>query len=683
MKRIFLGILFLMLCFCFLKAQQEDDADAAIENVYEYLMEDEEKSIDYEELYADLIAKFNHPINLNQATKDELESLHFLSDMQIENLLYYLYKVGKIQTTYELQLVEGFDNFTIKMLLPFVYVGTNRIEKISFKDMMKYGRNEFILRFDGTIQQREGSQPISQELYDEKPNSRYLGNPYYHSVKYRFSSQDIVQLGLSAEKDAGEPILSDYNKSLYSSYHAYIQLNNIKNFTTLVAGDYRASFGQGLLFSQAFSMGKSSLPLAVNVRASGLRRLSSTDEFNYLRGFGIAYRFDKWHFIGFYSFRKMDGAVQDSSFTSFKTDGLFQTPSDWEKRKTIAMQVAGVHADFTANWVKVGATIYGCRMDVPMVLNLRPYNYFYFKGKLQSGVSVDYQARWRNFNFYGETAMSDRNALATLNAVSFSPVSTLSLVLLQRYYSPKYDLFFANGFGENSKTNNESGLYLGAEIYPRRQWKISFFADVFKFPWLRYGVDEPSSGYELMTQLDYSFSRRVSMYARLRYKQKPTSKDFGDVMSQFVDFGKGSARFNMNYSVSNFNFKSAIQANFLQTRDSATTYGWLLLQDVAYNAQNGNWAVHMRYEIFDAVDYDNRLYYYENDVPYASYIPALYGQGLRYYALVKYKFSRMFSIYFRIAKTVYTDDREIIGSGLERIYDNHKTDFRVHLQWKF
>ena len=49
----------------------------------------------------------NNPVNINSATKEQLQRFPFLNDVQIENLLAYIYIHGSMQTVYELQLVEG------------------------------------------------------------------------------------------------------------------------------------------------------------------------------------------------------------------------------------------------------------------------------------------------------------------------------------------------------------------------------------------------------------------------------------------------------------------------------------------------------------------------------------------------------------------------------------------------
>ena len=69
--------------------QEETAIDRVIEQIYDFLMEDidDEAAIDYGDLYDDLTAIYESPINLNTATPEELAKVRFLSDIQIENLM--------------------------------------------------------------------------------------------------------------------------------------------------------------------------------------------------------------------------------------------------------------------------------------------------------------------------------------------------------------------------------------------------------------------------------------------------------------------------------------------------------------------------------------------------------------------------------------------------------------------
>ena len=52
-------------------------------------------------------------------------------------------------------------------------------------------------------------------------------------------------------------------------------------------------------------------------------------------------------------------------------------------------------------------------------------------------------------------------------------------------------------------------------------WRVDAYADVYKFPWLRYRVDAPTTGKEYMFQLTYQPNKIFSIYSRLRSESKP------------------------------------------------------------------------------------------------------------------------------------------------------------------
>ena len=126
-----------------------------------------------------------------------------------------------------------------------------------------------------------------------------------------------------------------------------------------------------------------------------------------------------------------------------------------------------------------------------------------------------------------------------------------------------------------------------------------------------------------------------------------------------------------------------MEGNLVRVADGNWTYGLIALQDVSYEFPKIPMQLDFRMQFFDAVDYDNRVYAYEKDVLYAFSIPMFSGVGSRYYLNVKYQISKQFSIWFKIAQTVYADDREALSSGNETISGNKKTDVRLLLKWGF
>jgi hypothetical protein len=664
--------------FCF--SQEEQSIDRIVERIFDYISDETESALDFDLLYENLTGFYAQKINLNQTSKEELEKLMFLSDIQIESILAYLYFNKGMKSIYELQLVEGIDYFTIEFLLPFVTVQPAEIQtgKWDFKQLSNKGRHELLFRTDGTLEKKKG---YSQN--QQNPNNQYLGNPFYEILRYSFKAQNRVQLGFVAEKDAGEQFWGKYNKG-FDSYSAYIQLDKLWKFNRIVVGDFRATFGQGLIVNGAFSAGKSSYVLKVMPQSSGLVRKASADEYNFFRGAGASAKLGNFTLTAFYSFRKLDADTTGGSFSSFKVDGLFRQMSDWNKRRSIDMQVVAANLSYRHQLFKVGTTFYQSWLSVPLIPSNEPYKIFAFSGTSQRAGSVDYYFKVNKFTFFGETALSSQKAVATLNGVMIAPVSTLNLVVLQRYFSPKYDLFFAKAFGKASRVSNESGIYLGAEIFPIKRWKIVAYGDIYKFPWLQYGSRNPAQGFDGLVQTDFIMTRNAEMYLRGKYSNADDNyTDIQYPIAQIGNLKKASLRYNLNFKMSKFSFRTLIEGNFAQAPQQATTKGFAMLQDIAYNADWHDLTVTLRYLFFDAKEYNNRFYFLERDVPYSMTTPVFYGVGNRYCINVKFDIINDLALYLRFAQTIYADNRTEVGTALEAVNGHIKSDFKVMIKWNF
>jgi len=681
-------IIILLVCSFTVRAQNVvSTTEQLIADIFEQFKAESDEVIDYESFYDDLMFCAQNPINLNQTNRDELDKLQFLTEIQIENILSYVYEFGPLHTIYELQLIEGVDMTDIRRMLPFVRIGEgdDSKNKIYMKDLIRYGKNELLIRIDKGLETKEGYQWLPDEdVNAPSVNPKlYLGNEFYNSLKYRFHYKDRVQFGFSAEKDAGEQFWGNQNKG-YDFYSFHVQLNNFGKFKTIVLGDFRANFGQGLVLHPEFSMGKSSYVLNVAPRNSGLKKFSSTDEYNFFRGGGATLKLGKFDLTAFYSNKMIDGDTVNGTFPTIIKTGYHRTLDELAKKQTVNQQIIGGNATYTNMNLQIGFTAVHTRLDKTLMPDKSVYNHFYFSGDNQTTGGIFYRYRWNKLNLFGETAMTGNGALATLNGCYFNPASQVSLVVLQRYYSPEYDTFYASGFASSSRINNESGIYLGAEIRPFKKWKFAAYADNYRFPWPKFGVDAPSLGQDYLLQADFATRKNLTMYWRLRYNEGQSNLSGSTAtMPVIVPQQKASLRYQLNYDVGNFSFKNLVEGNLVRVADGNWTYGLIALQDVSYEFPKIPLQLDFRMQFFDAVDYDNRVYAYEKDVLYAFSIPMFSGIGSRYYLNVKYEISKQFSIWFKIAQTVYADDREALSSGNEMISGNRKTDVRLLLKWGF
>ena len=676
-------IIFTCLIFCVLcNANAQNDVvpiEQLIGEIFEQYAEDSDESIDFESFYEDMLLLAENPLNLNVTQREDLQRIPFLSETQIENILYYRYRFGGFNSIYELQLVEGLDNTDIRNILPFVFVGdlVAKKDKLYLHEILKRGRNEILMRLDRGVERKAGYVP------NNDGNTSYSGDPFYNHLKYRFTYKDRISAGLVMEKDAGEPFLNEKNFG-YDFYSFHAVLNNFGKMKTLALGDYRVSFGQGLVLGSSFGVRKSSMVTKVISQGSGIKKFSSTAEYDFFRGAATTFRFGKTDVSAFYSNKQIDADTTDGSFSTIYKTGLHRTKSEIERKHTVNQQVAGVNSTFTSMNFQVGFTAVYTHLSMPLLLNMAPYNMFYFNGNEQFTAGMNYRYKFSGMNFFGETAISNNWALATINALSFSPVSQVDLVALMRYYSRDYDAFYATAFSENTRPNNETGIYLGAEIRPYKRWKISAYADGYVFPWLRYNVDAPSLGQDYLVQIDYVPNRGTSMF--LRYKSKSKMQNNSSLQNPTASVNplkKNALRYELKYAYGNMSFKNTIEFNAASIVPDPWTFGITALQDMSYKFSEIPLSLNVRYQFFDAVNYNNRFTLYEKDVLYAFSIPMFYGKGSRYYFNVRYDVDKRLSVWLKFAQTVYADERETISSGTEQINGNRKTDFRLLLRYKF
>ncbi|PIF02604.1 MAG: hypothetical protein CR965_00465, partial [Paludibacter sp.] len=557
----------------------QETTEQILADILEQVSEDSETELDFTSLYEDLIGLAENPINLNNTTKQELEKLQFLSDIQIDNILYYIYKYGKMNSVYELSLIDRLDRTDIRLMLPFVTVAKvkKKREKIKLKNVFKYGKNQLFFRLDRGLETKEGYRflPEEEEENKEKNAKKYLGNPFYTNLKYQFRYKKNIAFGLTAEKDAGEQFWGNQHKG-YDFYSAYFELKDFGKIKTLVLGDYRANFAQGLVLRTDFSMGKSSYVLQVNPRSTGLKKSSSTAEYNYFRGGGVTLRFGDFDITSFYSNRNIDGDTIGGVFRSMNNTGLHRTQSDLDKKGNINQQTMGGNITFHYKTFELGATAVHTILEYPLMPIPNLYNQFYFQGNKQTAGSLNYRFVWNKLRFSGETATTNKQAFATTNTLYYSPVQTVGLVALYRYFSKDYDTFYATSFSETSRINNETGFYIGAVIYPIRKWKISAYADSYQFPWLKYGIYQPSTiGKDYLLQVDYSLSHNVNMYWRFKYEKK--MYNYSDTLSinpVVVPKPKWQGRYHLAYRFGNFKFKNQFDVNGFDDGINKPTFGF-------------------------------------------------------------------------------------------------------------
>ncbi len=595
--------------------------------------------IDYEQLQSDLYTLHESPIDLNHTSEEELSQLHFLSPRQIDDILLYADK-HPFESLYELRMIPSLADYEIRDLLPFVKITPHPLTSnpLKPKEVFTNAKHEVLTRVDArNIEAFESTDPM------------------YVQTRYRFDYQRRVIFGLQLRRPAGGDAQS-------LQYGAYLQLRDIGHLHTLVAGNFQASFGQGLVLAPVFRSGKSAYVTSVGQTTEGLRYYSSVDGAG-LHGAGATLR--------------------------------------WEWNQSTRLDVSALYSLQRANdstWhhlIGANVTVRHKRLQVQLTAieniwsdSIHPYrnaayNQHYFRGYNQAvlGASARYNHGWfdafaevataQNYTRFEESLNSEAingEASTPLNSPHwglgliagsrFYPTSGVSLIALYRYYSPYFDNALGYAFSETSRLGDENGGYLGFEISRLKNWRFWGYGDLFYFSGPKYGIPQsPSLGYDALFEMQYHspITNDQSQMAnskwwlalRLRAKQKGEQSTYST--RAWLDWRRGGWSLRTNLDAN-------LTSNPLTT--NPLTYGVSVFQDIAYDfthytLHHTPLSLRLRLQFFDAQNWDNRIYCYEYDVLYAYSIPAVYGLGGRAFLCLRWQILPQLTLYFRASETLY------------------------------
>ena len=663
-------------------------AQHVLEEIAEQLItNDEDNAYQWENLFEELSDLKENPLNINSATKKQLERFPFLNSQLIENILYYLYKYGAMVSINELMVVEDMDLATFRLLKPFITCQPleEKTHTPTLKSILKYGKQELSARMDIPLYTRAGYQPFTSDYIKENPNKRYLGPSFYHNLRYKFRYTDKVYIGFTAEKDPGEPFFAGNNKKGYDYYSPYFYIRDFGKIRALALGNYRLNYGYGLVMNTDFNMGKTTALNTLLNRESGIKKHSSTDEYNYFQGIAGSIQLSE-HFTAdaFYSYRQMDGIVDNRFITSLKEDGYHRIPRDYEKKNSLTNQLIGSNIQYNGKNFELGLTAVYNFFNKVLNPTYRPYNKYYPRGSDFFNLGANYKFFLKKLTWMGEVAMDKDRRMAALNTLRYRPKANFQLIAMHRFYDVAYQSMYARSVGEGSMVQNESGFYLGMEADELWYFKLTAYIDFFYFPWKKYQMTKNGTrGIDGVIQLDYSPTHELDMFIRYRYKNK--FKDYnpaeGDKIT--VPYIQQKGRYQLTYSPNDelvLKTTADVVHNAYQHKDPSK--GFLIKQSIGYKFPKLPLQLDASVAWFKTDDYASRITVYEKSLLYSFSMPSFYGEGERFSFNTRYELNKHIVLQGKYACTHYRD-REVISSGLEQIEGNLKSDLYFQVQFKF
>lgn len=664
MKRLILFCL--ILCSTIpIVAQQNMTWEECFEQFY---AESEIKESDKEEIFVLLSELAEHPLDLNTATREDLERIPFLNAQQIEDIQAYVYQYHGMRTLGELSMIESLDFQRRQLLSYFVYLSPVSDNKPfpSLKEILSKGHHTLLFTCKAPFYQRKGD------------INGYLGYPYSHSFRYNFHYSDYFQLGLIGAQDAGEPFFSNKNKLGYDHYSFYIQLRKLGRIKNLVLGRYKLSFGQGLVINNTLSFGKYAALSTLGRQTNGIRVYSSRSSINYLQGAAatieLAHNLDLTTFL---SYRTIDATLtSDGDIKTILNTGYHRTAKEMERKDNASQFTTGGNLNWRCGRLTLGLTALFTHFDKALNPNTNLYYHRYApSGNDFWNVGINYSYMRKRWSLAGETATCNGGTLATINNISVQVKSNLSLLAMQRYYRHDYTGLFARSFAEGGKIQNENGLLLGTNWEIKHGLSLVAYTDYSYFSHPRFGSHTASHTWDNVLNLYYThkvWSLCVGYKLKLREKD-----DFNKtaLINEITQRG----RFTLNYKAKTWVSKTQLDI-------SASHY---FSNSIGYMAsENFTWVPNSWLQLtallgyFHTDDFSSRIYIYERRPLYSFSFPSFYGIGLHYALFARADLSSNLALILQSSTTSYFD-RDKISSGLQQINGSTKSDLELQIRWKF
>ncbi|GAB4314429.1 MAG: hypothetical protein Kow00127_05640 [Bacteroidales bacterium] len=643
---------------------EQQNLDRVIEQISERLELQAEKSgvrIDYSELVERLQEYAFHPLNLNIATREDLEVLLFLSQKQIYHLLAYRTNHGALLTIYELRFIEGFDRETISLILPFVTVEPVSRDAFKLRYLLERANHETMIRYKRSF----GSGVM------EKYKNSY-GDPSKMLFRYRYSSSSKLDISFTFEKDAGEMWLTGFlpdsvRKQMprpgygpdFSS--GSLMIHDAGILKKFVLGDYQVRFGQGLTLWSGLAFGPSDDRVEMYRYGKGLDMYTSTDENRFFRGSGAALQWGNISATGFYSDNRNDAGttasnedIPDEAILS--ESGIHGTWNELMKKDVLGIKSAGLLLKWQVERGHIGVAGVQHRFGQPVTTS-DPFRYPWKAfGKENNVAGIEGSLLTGNVLWYGEAATSFPGNAWLFGADAWlNPRVTFAFQV--RDYQPGYRNIASNAWARYDNAN-EQGLYTALSILPAAGWKVSATVDIYTVPWIRYRTNWPSEGAGSSFYVGYEGSGEWRAAMRLR-KKSYTAQDVSaeSWLQKLVRTDEVLWRIQCFVPVGEeFSWSSRLELKWLEVGESEHAKGSLMYQDFKWTPHKKNASITGRLMIFNTTGYESGIYCYEPDVYRSFSIPAYWGKGVRAIIMAVVRPSEKITFWLRVADTFTHDE---------------------------
>ena len=458
--------------------------------------------------------------------------------------------------------------------------------------------------------------------------------------------------GVVAEKDPGEA----YGAGFVAGYLAAHDLGPV---ALLLAGDFDVEWGEGLVFWRGAAPGRGADAVTAALRSgTGIRPHRSSEEYDFLRGAAAALRVPlgagTLGVTALWSRRSLSGSSEDPAgpIAPYE-EGLFRTAQESARRGSFTESLVGGRVAWELPGVfRAGVSGFTSGFSRPVIPSGGVGRAF---DRLAAG-GVDASLTAGRITLFGEAAASRAGGEALAAGATLSLPGGSAATLAYRSFDPDYVNTHAGAFGERSDTRNERGWYAGLRVPVARGLALSAYLDHFSFPSATALVPFPWQGFEMSGQMEAAVGRGAMLTLRGSYRRTEQDAAVIDGSGRTVTAVEEVRRFRLRAMLA----VPVSRALRLRTRIEGTgvaPYAGKGREEGIVAVQEAGWtpgaalALDARIALFDTDSYDTRLYAVESDVAGAYANPPLYGRGIRWYLVARFRPAGGVSVSAKYAET--------------------------------
>ncbi len=608
----------------------------------------------------------SHPLDINRAQPADWLALPWVTESLVIALSQaQKNRPGGFGAVADLLSVPGMTHELFVMIAPFLTVA----KKGSPADLQLQGRH------------RWQWQP-SVRGYDA---GVYPGEPLRTYQRLLIDYGDQWTLGVLLEKDAGETGIADLQRTC-------LQWRFAQSRAQFIAGNFALQYGRGLVFPRQDGWGSGRDPLEeARPKPGSLRPALSTAENGHGGGLAFGYSSGVWRVYALAFRPGWDAVVDGDVVTNLQWSGLHRTAAEREHRKLLSANSYGL----VLAWQPTGNFHSG------LAWRQARYSHVFaqpqacsdrhdFSGDINDNASVFVEAQKRNLRGFAEIAAS-RNGRTACDLGLYLTLGKVDLFGGHVRENAGFQRLLTTA--APAQTAEKAWLLAGRWRLPGHEMVSFYYRYTARlWPSLRRPLPgQPRQEVALIIQ--HAPCADVTGLYRIRFLQDAHTATLLDNWNNPVKKWVAQKQWTLTgqwewrpHSV--LLCRSRIEHRFTHNDEysplhmfCADSAGWSLYQQMRITLPQ-RLSLTLRLTLFDALDYDDRLYAYENDLPGAFTMAMLYGRGTRLLALIRWQLLRRYQLSFRWERTRY-DHQDSISTGWDEIEAAEQNTFGFQVDWQF